>query len=102
MENTQLEKINKFINLIDSCINDIKIQDESIFIEFKKDLILYTKGHTLLCGDGQTIIKSKCIHLNPERQYKKDKTPNEFVELITHDNKIILKDIQSKLNEGVI
>ena len=77
-ENSNIFKLNKLLK----CISEIKIDKESIFIKFDRNLIVYNKGHQIFCSEGNIIINGNQLHLNPN--------PNCQInqEYIQHINKL--------------
>ena len=63
-------KFQKLLKLLD-VITDVKIKNESVFIKFKKDLMIETGRHGIIYSpNGDLMMKSNILHLQPEITFK--------------------------------
>lgn len=79
----------KKINKIADCISNVSVKDDSVLIEFNKNLFFYIDGHQVFYSKGQMVIKGQFLHFNPELEPK-----DEFDETNTS------KSIESKLKNS--
>lgn len=88
-------KLNKILN----CIENIEIKDDSVLLEFKKDLILFPHGYAIIYSDKEIAIKGKFCHIQPETNIRKDVKELESNKLTTNikeDNEKKLQELQKK------
>ena len=81
------------LKLILDCIEEIKTNNKnSLYIKFKSDFILATEGSQVFyTKDGQAIIQSKRLHMNPNIDMANDLENNKLIS--------VNKKIQNKLDE---
>lgn len=89
-----LKNIDKLGDLLD-CIEHIQKKEDSIYIKFKKDLILQAENHMVIHSNGgQIAIKGKKLHLNPETcicKHFKEQDHNAMIETLEKDNEMKLE-----------
>lgn len=65
------KKENKFEKLM-NCIDDIFINQNNIVIKLNKNLIVHSEGHQFFVSNGDVVIKSNYLHLNPTNEIVDD------------------------------
>jgi|GEM_PF-4863695 len=95
--------INKTYNLIKKSINHIKqiyniysvltkivkidlIEDDSIVLTFKNNVLIHTLGHCIIYSDQENIIKAKKLHLNPTAKINIKNNAENIIKKINDNN----------------
>lgn len=91
-----IDKLNKLLN----CIEHIKTESESIYIKFKKDLILQTNEHLVIhSNNGQIAIKGDLLHLNPRTNINKYFDSQQYTPMISKLEEENKKELERRLKE---
>lgn len=68
--NNKLEELSKNIdklNTLANAIDNISVKDDgSVYIKFNSNIVLTTAANVVIATEGDTVIKSNIIHLNPD------------------------------------
>lgn len=99
------ERKNKLEKFLDS-IDDIKEADgNTLLITFNKNLAVFSKGHHFFVSEGDTVIKSNLLHLNPRVSIIKEILNNNLDEALgkilekNEDQKNKVREILESANE---
>ena len=68
IKNIFLRKKEKKLERLLDIVDDILINDKNVVIKLNKNLIIYSSGHQFFLSEGDIVIKSNFLHLNPDAQ----------------------------------
>jgi len=80
INNKKIKKLNKLLTVFE----DITITNDSIVIKFNKNIVCYSEGNQLFVSNKDIVIKSNCIHLNPNISSIDDVKNGETKKIINH------------------